>query len=123
MPGSTSETINVGATITPSAGTAKALPKVDSSKAYSGEYFLNDADGKQYNLFISNTFKAGSSLRNYVRFKHVTPATDTTDEIVSTVTVSIDGLSSQNSDLDAMIQGLCGWLSTANVTKLRGGQS
>ena len=123
MPGSTSETINVGATITPSAGTAKVLPKIDSSKPYSGEYLLNDADNKQYDLFISNTFKAGSNLRNYVRLKHVTPATPTTSEIVSTVTVSIDGLASQNADLDSMIQGICGWLASATVAKLRGGQS
>jgi len=123
MPGSTTETIPFGSTNTPSAGTDKVLPKIDSSKAYSGEYMLVDTDDSIIKLFISNTFKTKSGLRNYVKLTHTVPATESTDEVISTVTVSIDGRTDETSTLDDMVQGLAAWLSTANVEKLRGGQS
>lgn len=122
MPGTTSETLKLGATIVASEGTEKVLVKIDGSKPFTSDYLLNEAGGV-YRLFVSNTFKSEDGLRNYISLKYTRPATLTTDEIVTTVTVSIDGPMAETTALGNQIMAIAAWLSTANITKLRGGQS
>lgn len=137
MPGTTSETIAIGpATYTISGGVEKTLVKIDSSKAFAGEYYFNESDGSQaYRLQISNTFKtvtpssgptsgqASESLRNYINFTRTTPATATTAAKVEVVSVAISGPTTSNAGLKAMLMGLAGFLNAANIDKLRQGQS
>lgn len=122
MPGTTSETLKLGATIVATEGTEKVLVKIDGSKPFTSDYLLNEASGV-YRLFVSNTFKSKDGLRNYISLKYTQPATLTTDEVVTTVTVSIDGPMAETTALGSQIMALAAWLSTANVEKLRGGQS
>lgn len=122
MPGTTSETLKLGATIVASEGTDKVLVKIDGSKPFTSDYLLSEVAGV-YRLFVSNTFKSKDGLRNYISLKYTQPATLTTDEIVTTVTISIDGSMTQTTALENQIKALAAWLSTANIAKLRGGQS
>ena len=124
MPGSTSETIAIGPTNSTTGGVNKTLAKIDGSKPYASEYFFSESDGSQnYRLSVSNTFKSGDNLRNYVNFTRVTPATLTTVAKTEAVSVSINGPITSNQGLREMLLGICAWLTTANIDKLRGGQS
>lgn len=125
MPGTTSETINIGpTTYTISGGVAKTLVKVDASKAYAGEYLCVESDGKSYRLNISNTFKnSNSDLRNYINLTVTTPATETTPVITEVTSVAISGPLTSNEKLREQLMGLAGLLTSANIDKLRQGQS
>lgn len=133
MPGSTSETIAIGpTTYTISGGVTKTLPKIDSSKPYASEYYFNEADGsKAYRLHINNTFKTVNDptfgkievLRNYINLTRTTPATTTTPAYVETVSIALNGPTTQNSGLREMLMGLAGLMNAANIDKVRQGQS
>jgi hypothetical protein len=117
--------IAVGATVTPSGGTATSLPNVDRSVPYTGAYAT--ADGLQ-TLKISHT--RGTRTRSEFRLDLYTPYTDPDTGLTKTVSVATylvlnrPAAGFTNAQLQAQIAALCAFLGTAaNQVKFLGLES
>lgn len=117
--------ISIGATNTPSGGTANSLASVDRSVPYTGAY--SSTDGLQ-TLKISHS--RGSRTRSEVRLDFYTPYTDPDTGLTKTVSVAtylvlnrpVAGFT--NAQLQAQIAGLVAFTGVpANQLKLLGLES
>lgn len=118
--------INLGATITPSGGTATSFPNVDRSAPYRGKY--QTADGT--NLFtVSHNLgnqRTGSTIRLDLNSTYTDPTTGLEKAISAAVYVTINRpiAGFTNAQLKSQLTGLLQFLaSTTNQDKLLGLES
>lgn len=117
--------ISVGATITPSGGTATSCAVLDRSKPYTGVYGTSDGLQK---FQISHSL--GSRKRSEVRLDLVTTYTDPTTGLAKDITASCYMVINRpnagftNTQLKGQIAGLCALMgATANQDKVLGLES
>ena len=111
--------VSLGATITPSGGTAKSLPKIRTD-GYASEYM--SADGL-YTLKVTHT--RGSRVRSEFRLDFYTPYTDPTTGLQKTVSASAYVVINRppagftTTQLKDILFAACAWTGvTANADKL-----